>query len=177
MPVPQSDSTGKMPMPHSHLSVVSTALGEQVAEWRCSPHIRRLACLALLGTVVYAAAASIWSALAQGNFRSAPKIDWVPFRAHFAASFPVMMADILEQVAVYVFLTLLCLFLTPTRGRATAFLLLAGLLALVETCEAFLSNQGADTTAPLIALLAWTVTTRVWRSLRPPACPTSLRPA
>ena len=152
------------------------ALGEQMAMWRGSPHVRRLACIALLGTVTYAAAASIWNALSQGNFNAVPRVNWIPFRAHFVVPFPIMLADIFEQVAVYVFLTLLCLFLTPTRGRATALMLLAGLLTLTETCEAFLGGQGADITAPLLALLAWTITTRVWKSLRPPARIPSILP-
>ena len=128
---------------------------------------RRVAVLALVATTIYAGVAGLCDAVAHGRWRAEPIVQWIPFHAHFTAPFPAAAADVLQQFAVYAFLTLSCLYITLGRGRAIALLLLAGLLGLIEGGRAFLALHGADTTAPLLAVVAWYVTTRVWQSVHP----------
>ena len=129
--------------------------------------MRSIAVIALVATTAYAATVGLGDALAYGRWRAEPVLQWIPFHAHFAAPFPAAVADIFQQLAVYSSLTLSCLYLTLGRGRAVALLLLAGLLGLVEGLRAFVASHGADTTAPLLAGIAWLVTTRVWQSVHP----------
>lgn len=104
-----------------------------------------------------------------GGLRGEPLVQWVPFRAQFAAPFEAMTADVFEHLVLYAAATLLCLFMTQGRGRAAALLLLLGTVVVLELLRAFLAGRLADTTGPLLALLAWLLTTRLWRALRPPA--------
>jgi hypothetical protein len=132
-----------------------------------SPRMRRIAVMALVATAACTAIAGLRDPVAQGRWRAEPTVQWIPFHAHFAAPFPAATADILQQLAVYSFLTLSCLYITLGRGRAVALLLLVGLLGLIEGGRAFLASHGADTTAPLLAGVAWLATTRVWQSVHP----------
>jgi VanZ family protein len=132
-----------------------------------SPRMRKVALVALAVTIAYAAIAGLWEPVSHGHWRAAPLVQWTPFQAHFAAPFPAAAADVFQQLAVYALLTLSCLYITLGQGRAVALLLLAGLLGLIEGGRAFLGGYGADTTAPLLAAVAWLVTTRIWQSVHP----------
>ncbi len=99
--------------------------------------------------------------------RAEPAVDWVPFHAQFQAPFPAMLADVLQQLTAYSLLTLLCVFLARNGGPAVAGLLLFGLVGVTECGRAFVIGHHADTTAPLLAVVGWVVTTRAWRSIRP----------
>jgi VanZ family protein len=139
--------------------------------------LRKLATLALVATTLYATTARIWQGASQGRARAEPAVQWVPFAAQFTAPFSTGLADVLEQVALYGFLTLLCMFLTRGHGRGLALLLLLGLVGLIEVSKAFLSRWGADITAPLLALLAWLVAVRVWKSVCPATSSRQVPPA
>ena len=128
---------------------------------------RRLAVAALVVTLVYAAGVGIWRTPRLHGVRAEPLVHWAPFQAHFVHSFAHTTVDIAEQVGLYSFLTLLCLILTGGRGRTIALLLVLGLLGALEIARAFVAEYGADTTALLLATVAWLLTTRVWRSIYP----------
>jgi len=166
----------------------AAALVRPHATPRAGPrHLRALAVVALIATAIYAGAAGLGEkgvrnllcTAPSGPFRqkvpdtffptlrSEPAVDWVPFHAHFHAPFPAVIADVLEQLAAYSFLTLLCLFLARERGPAVSCLLLFGLVGASECVRALVAGHHADTTAPLLAIVAWLLTTRVWRSIQP----------
>jgi acyl-CoA synthetase (AMP-forming)/AMP-acid ligase II len=48
-----------------------------------------------------------------------------------------------------------------------SYMLTVGLLGALEIARAFVAEYGADTTALLLATVAWLLTTRVWRSIYP----------
>jgi VanZ family protein len=129
--------------------------------------LRVVAMVALLATIVYAGAGGFWREAAVAGLRAEPAVDWVPLRAHFHASFRVLVTDLLDQLATYSFLTLLCLLLALQRGPAIALLLLAGLVGAAECSRALVPGHHADTTAPLLAVTAWLLTTRIWQSIQP----------
>lgn len=138
---------------------------------------RRLAVVALAGTLAYLAIAGWRHAAPPGGGPAEPAFRWVPFQAQFGAPFPVMLGDVLEETARYAFLTLLCLFLTQGRGRAVSLLLLLGVVGSLEVFRALVLGRGADTTAPLLALLAWLLTTCVWKAICPRQTGPTTRPA
>jgi len=94
-------------------------------------------------------------------------LGWVPFKAQFQASFRVMLADILLPFATYTLLALLCVLVARDRGPAIALLLLAGLVGGTECLRVLAGGHFAGTTPALLALIAWVLTARIWRSLRP----------
>ncbi len=94
-------------------------------------------------------------------------IDWAPFHAQFHAPFAVLVADVLQQLAAYSLLTALCLFLALDRGRAVALLLVLAVVGARECARSILAGHHADTTTPILAVVAWLVTTRVSASIRP----------
>lgn len=135
---------------------------------RRPPHLHRVAFVALVATMLHVVA-GLWHFGWTLPPRTEPLIHWVPFRAEFLMPFPAMLADTLEQLVVYALVTLSCLSLGGGRGRGVALLLLLGLITLTEAGQAFLGVRGADTTAPLLAALAWVLTVRAWASLYPRA--------
>jgi hypothetical protein len=146
--------------------------GEERRCRRRSPRIKdeRLRAAVFGGLMValgYALVSGLWGVETFATGDVEPTIRWLPFQAHFHAPFVASVADIVEQVALYATITLLCLFLTRGRGPAIALLLLWGLLITLEVGRAVLAEQAADTTAPLLAALAWALTVRVWRGLYP----------
>jgi VanZ family protein len=166
---------------HAGISVVGVSAGCATAALlvrpRAAPGVvgSRLRKLALLTLV----AASTYVTAERGSMsfgapcRAEPAIDWVPFHAQFQAPFPAVLADVLQQLAAYSLLTLLCVFLARDRGPAVALLLLGGLVGASECLQALRTGHHADTTAPLLAVSAWLLTTRIWRSCRPVAHPSS----
>ncbi len=136
--------------------------------------LRRLAAIALVLAAGYAFTSELWEIDLADGFQSEPVVDWVPFRAQFMAPFTIALADMAEQVALYGFLTLLCLFLMQGQGRIPALLLVLSLVGGLELTKACLDHHGASTTGPLLALFAWAVTTRVWQAIYPR---TSTQPA
>jgi hypothetical protein len=139
---------------------------------RRAPRVRdeRLRMVVFAGLVVasaYVLATGLWGLGGATAVRVEPAVYWIPLHAHFHAPLATTLTDLVEQLALYAAITLLCLFLTRGRGPAIALLLLLGLLIALEIGRALLAEQAADTTAPLLAVLAWVVTLRVWRALYP----------
>jgi VanZ family protein len=130
--------------------------------------MRRVLATALVLTLAFVAGKALLPDASLSNMRADPAFSWVPFRGHFGASFPTMIWDITRQVAVYFFVTAASLLLTQGRGMGAALLLLVGTIGVVELCQAFLVGHGADTTALLLAVVTWFMTTRLWRSIYPP---------
>lgn len=149
---------------------IATGMADNISHHPSSNRTDRLRMLAFLGLVAltgYAAVSNLCGGIPEKISGSGPLVRWVPFQAHFAAPFSVAVADALEQVTIYGLVTVLCLFLARGRGRAAALLLLTGLVGSIEAGRALLGPHGADTTAPLLALLSWLVATRMWMSIYP----------
>lgn len=121
----------------------------------------------LLIALACAAAHGAWRELAQARFRASPAVNWLPFRPQFEAPFLRSATAMIEEVALYAILTMVCLCLARARGRATALLLLVGLVGALETGRAFLAGHAADTTSVVLAAAGWLLATRVWGALFP----------
>jgi len=138
-------------------------------EYERGPHPRphRWLAAVLLIALTCAAAHGAWRGLAQVRLRASPAVNWLPFRPQFEAPFLRSATAMIEEVALYAVLTMICLFLARARGRATALLLLVGLVGALETGRAFLAGHVADTTSMVLAAAGWLLATRVWSALFP----------
>lgn len=107
-----------------------------------------------------------WRATPPPSKLVASGVAWVPFAHAFEHSFTRAVSEAGERLAVFVGLTLLCLFLDAKRGRALAMLLLVGLLGTVHAVR-LLQGAAGDTTPLVLALLGWLFACRIWDSLHP----------
>ncbi len=112
---------------------------------------------------------ALWGDMFGGGWRAEPRIDWVPFRAHFAARFEHSAADLGSQLAAYGVVALFCLFATRGRARGLALTLLLGIVVGQELLHAFLRPHAAGTTGLVLALTAWLIVVRTWSALAPGA--------
>jgi VanZ family protein len=131
--------------------------------------LRTVALVALAAVAISIAVAGVSRDLLAGRFSGEPMIDWAPFHAQFHAPFAVLVTDVLQQLAAYSLLTALCLFLALDHGRAVVLLLLLAVVGVRECVRSVLSGHHADTTTPILAVVAWLVTTRIWASIQPRA--------
>ncbi|MEW6250634.1 MAG: VanZ family protein, partial [Planctomycetota bacterium] len=100
--------------------------------------------------------------------RAAPAVEWKPFAREFRHSLPSAARSAAAQAAAFSVLTLVCLAaVRDRRGPAIAALLLCGVVGVSGLWRALFDPRGADITAPLLAVLAWAVTTRLWAALQP----------
>lgn len=132
---------------------------------------RVLLTLVLAGTALLSFGLVVLPDAARGALRTAPLFQWAPFTGHYGASFLVVVLDVLQQCALFAFLTLVCLYLTQGRRPVAALLLLLGLVGTIEVSQAFLEGHAGDTTGFILAAFTWVIATRTWQSLypRPPA--------
>lgn len=128
---------------------------------------RRLASLALLALVVFALVAGMTDVSASGPGWHGRHVLWLPFQSHFLTPFDRVLADAVESLFLYASLTVLCLYVTPGRGGLVALLLLVGLVGVVETAQMHFFQGSADVTPLLLAVAAWTITTRCWVAFAP----------
>lgn len=140
--------------------------------------MRRFGVFILVGCVALIFAKGVVTGLVNNGLRTEPVYEWIPFQGHFEASFQRMVTDLVQQGVLFGSLTLLCLYLTQGRAKLATLLLLLGVVGTVEICQAFVKGHGADTTSPLLVLMVWFATTRIWHSIfpaqpaRPPGCVT-----
>jgi VanZ family protein len=130
---------------------------------------RKVALAGLLAAILYAGVAAVGHARTAPGLRAEPAVDWVPFHAQFHAPLTAVVADVIERLALYAFLTLTCLIVETERGGAAALLLLFGVVTATECVRAFLLGCSASTTGAVLAIAAWGLTRRVWNAVRPTA--------
>lgn len=144
-------------------------VGKRILQWyRGHAGAWRIpAFIALLATVVYAVVVAIGHGDPSATHAGGFDIRWMPFQPHFLKPFRVVITDAAENCAVYAFLTVLCMFLNSSHGRAAALLLLIGLVGSIESYQMLVEGGTADTTPLLLAVTTWFVTIRVSYALHP----------
>jgi len=91
---------------------------------------------------------------------------WMPFQAHFFATFDNVIIEAGESLIVNGVVTLLALAIAGRRGVAPAFWLVGG-LAGVDQCWRVLAGAAAfDTTPFVFAIVGWWVAVRLWKGLQ-----------
>ncbi len=131
-------------------------------------HGRTLQAVALVVAGLFALAFGAHNMPIPARFGAAEfVVNWVPFHYHFSQPFDRVVASLAEMVALYGFITMLCLMVARARGAAVAFMMTIGLATLIESLRLLLGSGVADVTAPLLAFVAWFLTTRIWNALLP----------
>lgn len=128
---------------------------------------RVLLTLVLAGTALLTFGLVVLPDAWRGALRTEPLFQWAPFTGHYGASFLVVVLDVLQQSALFAFLTFVCLYLTQGRRPVAALLLLLGLVGTIEVSQAFLEGHAGDTTGFILAAFTWVIATRTWQSLYP----------
>lgn len=129
---------------------------------------RILTYVALLCTVICVVAFGLARSFTADPVTLDSVVCWTPFRAHFMQPFHRVVTELVESLALYGFLTLLCLWAARGRGRVMALLLVLGIVGCVESYRALSLRAAADVTPLLLAAVAWLITVRVWNALTPP---------
>ncbi|MFH1746385.1 MAG: VanZ family protein [Planctomycetota bacterium] len=95
------------------------------------------------------------------------EVCWIPFYAQFMQPFHIVVAELVESLALFTLLTLLALAWTRGRKAAAGLLLVLGVAGMLETLRALAGRGPADITPLILAVVAWLLTVGIWRSLLP----------
>jgi hypothetical protein len=131
-------------------------------------HTRRL--LASIVLLVLIGAYVVFG-VAEGLRHATPQIGtpplWLPFQMQFLESFDRAMIDIFENLFIYGTVTMICLYLTMGAGRLLSFVVLFGMIGIVQLFRGALEQRGFDLTPFVTAIVAWLTILRCWKSFVP----------